>query len=87
MSDYKIRAKDAAGTEFVVVTADKAIEVVARLNQIQNKKLPLRDIVIEAPDGRAIGPGELKRIAMEEVHALALERAGKTHVPGRPPDA
>jgi hypothetical protein len=86
MSDYKVKAKDSAGTEFVLGAAGKAIEAVALLNQIENRKLPVRDVVIEAPDGRQIGPGELKRLAMEEVHALALERAGKTHVPGRPPD-
>jgi hypothetical protein len=85
MSDYKVKATDSAGTQFQLGAADEAIKALALLNSIDRKKLPVRDIVIEAPDGQAIDRAELKRRAMDEVHALALERAGRTHVPGRPP--
>ena len=86
MSDYKVKATDSAGTQFQLGAADEAIKALALLNSIEAKQLPISDIVIEAPDGQAIDRAELKRRATDEVHALALERAGRTHVPGRPPD-
>lgn len=85
MPGYKVRVKDSAGTEFQLAEADEAIKLLAVLKSVEERRLPVRDIVIEAPDGTAIDRAELKRRAMEEVHALALERAGRTHVPGRPP--
>lgn len=85
MSDYKVKAKDSAGTQFLLGAADKAIKALALLNSVEGRRLPVRDVVIEAPDGSEIDRAELKRRAMEEVHALALERAGRSHVPGRPP--
>jgi hypothetical protein len=85
MSDYKVKATDSAGTQFQLGAADEAIKALALVNAIEAKRLPVRDVVIEAPDGTAIDREELKRRAMEEVHASALERAGRTHVPGRPP--
>lgn len=85
MSDYKVKATDSAGTQFQLGAAAEAIKVLAILKSAEQRKLPVRDIVIEAPDGRVIDRAELKRLATEEVHALALERVGRTHVPGRPP--
>ncbi len=85
MSGYKVKATDSAGTEFQLAAAEEAIKVLAILKSAERTRLPVRDIVIEAPDGSVIDRAALKRRAQEEVHALALERAGRAHVPGRPP--
>jgi hypothetical protein len=85
MPGYRVKATDSAGTEFQLGAAEEAIKLLALLNSAERKQLPVRNIVIEAPDGSVIDRAELKRRAHEEVHALALERAGRTHVPGRPP--
>lgn len=85
MSGYKVKAKDSAGTEFLLGSTDEAIKALALLNSVERKRLPVTNLVIEAPDGKSIDREELRRRAMAEVHALALARAGRTHVPGRPP--
>jgi len=85
MSDYKVKATDSAGTQFQLGAAAEAIKVLAFLQSAERTKLPVRDIVIEAPDGSEIDRAELRRRAEEEVHALALKRAGRSRVPGRPP--
>lgn len=85
MSDYKVKATDSAGTQFQLAAAAEAIKVLAILQSAERTRLPVRNIVIEAQDGSVIDRAELKRRAQEEVHALALERAGRSHVPGRPP--
>jgi hypothetical protein len=85
MSDYKVRATDSAGKQFQLAAAPEAIKMLAVLRSTERTKMPVRDIVILAPDGSEIDFAELRRRAQEEVHALALERAGRAHVPGRPP--
>ncbi|HYI48560.1 MAG TPA: hypothetical protein VEX35_08855 [Allosphingosinicella sp.] len=80
-----MKATDSAGTEFQLGAAEEAIKMLALLNSTERKRLPVRNIIIEAPDGSVIDRLELRRRAQEEVHALALERAGRAHVPGRPP--
>ena len=85
MSDYKVKATDSAGTRFQLAAAAEAIKALAILQSAERTKLPVRDIVIEAPDGSEIDRAELRRRAQEEVHTLALARAGRSHVPGRPP--
>lgn len=85
MSDYKVNATDSAGTRFLLGSAEGAIKVLAFLNSAARARAPIQDIVIIAPDGSEIDRVELRRRAQEEVHALALERAGRTYIPGRPP--
>lgn len=85
MSSYKVRAKDSAGTEFQLGTSEEALRVLAFLNSVVRARPPIQDVVIIAPDGGEIDRAELTRRAQEEVHALALERAGRTYIPGRPP--
>ncbi|HVQ07470.1 MAG TPA: hypothetical protein VMS43_03450 [Allosphingosinicella sp.] len=80
-----MKATDSAGTQFQLAAAAEAIKVLAILQSAERTKLPVGDILIEAPDGSKIDREELRRRAEEEVHALALERAGRSHVPGRPP--
>jgi len=87
MAGYRVRATDSAGTEFLLGAAEEAIKVLAFLKSAERTRLPVRNVVIEAPDGSEIDRAELRRRAEEEVHALALERAGRTRVPGRPPGA
>ena len=84
---YRVKATDSAGTEFLLGAAEEAIRVLAFLKSAEETRLPVRNIVIEAPDGTEIDREELRLRAMEEVHTLALERAGRTRVPGRPPGA
>lgn len=85
MTDYKVKATDSAGTQFQLGAAAKAIEALALLKLVERKEMPVRDFVIEAPDGSEIARDELEARAREEVHALAMERVGRVYVPGRPP--
>lgn len=85
MSSYKVRAKDSAGTEFQLGTSEEAIKMLAIVKSAEQRRLPVRDLVVEAPDGTVIDRAQLTRLAQEEVHALALVRAGRAHVSGRPP--